>query len=80
MNFAKFLAAMEAAVPTVGQIVTILHPENVGEGVKIAAGVQLFQMFAAGVHAVMSATAEAPATDTQAPAAPAATGAPAPNV
>jgi hypothetical protein len=72
MNFAKFLSALELAVPTIGQIVTTLHPENVAEGVKIAAGVELFKVVSAGIHAISESAAT-----TEAPAAPVA---PSPNV
>lgn len=73
MNFKQLLAGFEAAVPAVGQVVAAMHPENALEGAKIAAGVQLFQFLAAGLHqiATASAAAGAPATPAQTAATPA---------
>lgn len=68
MNLKQLLAGFEAAVPAVGQIVTAMHPENTSEGVKIAAGVELFKLFAAGVHQI--AAASTAAAEPPAPAAP----------
>jgi hypothetical protein len=60
MDLKKFIAALEIGIPAVGQIVTELHPENTAEGVKIAAGVQLFKFLVEGVQAI-AAAGEAPA-------------------
>lgn len=57
MNLKSFLAGLEAAVPAVGQIVVAMHPENATEGVKIAAGVELFKLVAAGMHQIAAASA-----------------------
>lgn len=77
MNLKQLLAGFEAAVPAVGQIVTAMHPENAAEGVKIAAGVELFKLFAAGMHQI--AAASAAAAETAPPAIPASPEPAAPN-
>lgn len=82
MNLKQLLAGFEAAVPAVGQIVVAMHPEDTAEGIKIAAGIQLFKFVVDGVHQIAAASAAAAAA-TPAPAVPTASAAPevaAPNV
>jgi hypothetical protein len=81
MNFKQLLAGFEAAVPAVAQVVAAMHPENTAEGVKIAAGVQLFEILVAGVHQIAATSAAASAPVAAAAAAPAGNeGAQDPNV
>lgn len=49
-NFDGFMQAMSQMLPAVGQAVTILHPGNEQEALKIQMGVAMIQALANAIH------------------------------
>lgn len=59
-NFDNFMQAMSHMLPVVGQAVTMLHPENGKEALKIQLGVAMVQALADALHQASVPAAEVP--------------------
>jgi hypothetical protein len=78
-NFDKFMTALSGMIAPIGEAVTLLHPGNTNEALKIKVGVALLQGIAETLHASLH-QAQMPAPEAPAPApTPAPEPAPAPT-